>query len=89
MESFAEQWFEANNAPFANPDAAFTLSYAILMLNTDQHNPNSKKQNTPMTVNDFRKNLKGPQLYYSCLETFYFLVGSSCAAVDGCLEWAT
>uniref|UniRef100_A0A5K3FVB2 SEC7 domain-containing protein n=1 Tax=Mesocestoides corti TaxID=53468 RepID=A0A5K3FVB2_MESCO len=59
MESFAEQWFQANDAPFANADAAFTLSYAILMLNTDQHNPNSKRQNIPMTVNDFKKNLKG------------------------------
>lgn len=59
MESFAEQWFEANDAPFANADAAFTLSYAILMLNTDQHNPNSRRQNIPMTCADFKKNLKG------------------------------
>ncbi|VDN11499.1 unnamed protein product, partial [Dibothriocephalus latus] len=59
MEHFAEQWFQDNDAPFANADAAFTLSYAILMLNTDQHNPNSKRQNVPMTVHDFRKNLKG------------------------------
>ena len=59
MESFAEQWFEANDAPFANVDAAFTLAYAILMLNTDQHNPNSRRQNVPMTSGDFKKNLKG------------------------------
>ena len=24
---------------FANPDAVYVLSYSILMLNTDQHNP--------------------------------------------------
>uniref|UniRef100_A0A0X3NZN1 SEC7 domain-containing protein n=1 Tax=Schistocephalus solidus TaxID=70667 RepID=A0A0X3NZN1_SCHSO len=59
MEHFAEQWFQDNDSPFANADAAFTLSYAILMLNTDQHNPNSKRQNVPMTVHDFKKNLKG------------------------------
>ncbi|VDN96696.1 unnamed protein product [Rodentolepis nana] len=59
MESFAEQWFQANDGPFFNSDAAFTLSYAILMLNTDQHNPNSRRQNIPMTCADFKKNLKG------------------------------
>nr|CDS34195.1 golgi specific brefeldin a resistance guanine [Hymenolepis microstoma] len=59
MESFAEQWFKANDGPFFNSDAAFTLSYAILMLNTDQHNPNSRRQNIPMTCADFKKNLKG------------------------------
>ncbi|KAH9277801.1 Golgi-specific brefeldin A-resistance guanine nucleotide exchange factor 1 [Echinococcus granulosus] len=59
MESFAEQWYEANDAPFANVDAAFTLAYALLMLNTDQHNPNSRRQNVPMTCADFKRNLKG------------------------------
>ena len=41
---------KANGEPFANADAAFTLSYAIIMLNVDQHNTNAKKQNIPMTV---------------------------------------
>ncbi|TPP61169.1 Golgi-specific brefeldin A-resistance guanine nucleotide exchange factor 1 [Fasciola gigantica] len=59
MEHFAEHWYYANNEPFADVDSAFTLAYAILMLNTDQHNPNSKKQNAPMTASDFRKNLSG------------------------------
>jgi brefeldin A-resistance guanine nucleotide exchange factor 1 len=39
-----------NGEPLANSDAAFTLAYAVLMLNTDQHNTNAKKQNVPMTV---------------------------------------
>ena len=38
-----------NGEPFNNTDAAFTLAYAVLMLNTDQHNTNAKKQNIPMT----------------------------------------
>ena len=33
---------------YANADAAFTLAYAIIMLNVDQHNANMKQQK-PMT----------------------------------------
>lgn len=40
-------------------DAAFTLAYAIIMLNVDQHNQNAKKQTAPMTASQFKKNLKG------------------------------
>ncbi len=39
-----------NKTPFADHDAAFTLAYAVIMLNVDQHNQNAKKQNIPMTV---------------------------------------
>lgn len=59
MEHFAEHWHKSNNGPFFNSDAAFTLAYAIIMLNVDQHNHNVKKQNIPMTIDDFKKNLKG------------------------------
>ncbi|XP_054719595.1 Golgi-specific brefeldin A-resistance guanine nucleotide exchange factor 1-like [Uloborus diversus] len=59
MEHFAEHWHKSNNEPFFNNDAAFTLAYAIIMLNVDQHNHNVKKQNIPMTIEDFKKNLKG------------------------------
>ncbi|CAH8861888.1 unnamed protein product [Trichobilharzia szidati] len=59
MEHFAEHWYKSNNSPFVDVDAAFTLAYAILMLNTDQHNPNSKRQNAPMRMEDFKKNLTG------------------------------
>lgn len=48
-----------NGEPFANPDAAFRLAYAIIMLNMDQHNTNAKKLNVPMTPEDFQKNLRG------------------------------
>ncbi|CAB0006397.1 unnamed protein product [Nesidiocoris tenuis] len=58
MEHFAEHWHKCNNDPFANPDAAFTLAYAVIMLNVDQHNNNAKKQNIPMTADDFKRNLK-------------------------------
>ncbi|KAJ4389732.1 GDP/GTP exchange factor for ARF [Gnomoniopsis smithogilvyi] len=42
----------------ANNDAAYVLTYATIMLNTDQHNPNVKGQNR-MKVDDFAKNLRG------------------------------
>jgi brefeldin A-resistance guanine nucleotide exchange factor 1 len=39
-------------------DDVFVLTYAVIMLNTDQHNPNLKGQNR-MTYEDFAKNLRG------------------------------
>ncbi|XP_035670130.1 Golgi-specific brefeldin A-resistance guanine nucleotide exchange factor 1-like [Branchiostoma floridae] len=57
LEEFSEHWHNCNSKPFANADAAFTLAYAIIMLNVDQHNHNVKKQNIPMTVEEFKKNL--------------------------------
>lgn len=42
----------------ANIDAVLVLTYAIIMLNTDQHNPNVKKEKR-MTYNDFARNLRG------------------------------
>lgn len=59
MEQFAEHFHLSHLEPFANPDAAFRLAYAIIMLNMDQHNHNAKKLNVPMTADDFIKNLRG------------------------------
>jgi brefeldin A-resistance guanine nucleotide exchange factor 1 len=42
----------------ADKDAAFILTYAIILLNTDQHNPNMKKEKR-MSLDDFSKNLRG------------------------------
>lgn len=42
----------------ADKDAVFVLTYAVIMLNTDQHNPNVKQQNR-MNYTDFAKNLRG------------------------------
>lgn len=41
---------KANGSPFANSDACFALAYAVIMLNTDQHNHNVRKQSVPMTL---------------------------------------
>ncbi|MPC59681.1 Golgi-specific brefeldin A-resistance guanine nucleotide exchange factor 1 [Portunus trituberculatus] len=59
MEHFSLIWFSQNNSPFASPDSAFTLSYAVIILNVDQHNPNAKKQSLPMTLQQFQNNLRG------------------------------
>lgn len=37
-------------------DAVFVLSYSIIMLNTDLHNPNIKAH---MTIDDYKRNLRG------------------------------
>ncbi|VDN26001.1 unnamed protein product [Gongylonema pulchrum] len=39
MQHFADHWYRTNGEPFNHVDAAFTLAYAVIMLNTDQHNP--------------------------------------------------
>nr|XP_040129575.1 Golgi-specific brefeldin A-resistance guanine nucleotide exchange factor 1 isoform X8 [Ictidomys tridecemlineatus] len=59
LEAFTEHWRNCNGSPFANSDACFALAYSVIMLNTDQHNHNVRKQNAPMTLEEFRKNLKG------------------------------
>uniref|UniRef100_A0AAY4EUT1 Golgi-specific brefeldin A-resistance guanine nucleotide exchange factor 1 n=1 Tax=Denticeps clupeoides TaxID=299321 RepID=A0AAY4EUT1_9TELE len=59
LETFSDNWQKVNGFPFLSNDAGFTLAYAVIMLNTDQHNHNVRKQNIPMTVEQFKKNLKG------------------------------
>ncbi|KAI9731313.1 MAG: GDP/GTP exchange factor for ARF [Cirrosporium novae-zelandiae] len=56
---FSEQ-FCASSTPdqIADRDACFVLVYAIIMLNTDQHNPNIKGQ-ARMTCENFSRNLRG------------------------------
>lgn len=59
VTDFAEQYLEkAQPEGISNKDAIFVLTYAIIMLNTDQHNPNLKG-NKRMQLEDFAKNLRG------------------------------
>ena len=76
MEYFAKHWRASNPSnKIAHDDAAFTLAYAIIMLNVDQHNHNVKKQSTPMVVEQFKKNLSkvndGGNFEESLLEEIY------------------
>uniref|UniRef100_A0A3Q3LPJ8 Golgi-specific brefeldin A-resistance guanine nucleotide exchange factor 1 n=1 Tax=Mastacembelus armatus TaxID=205130 RepID=A0A3Q3LPJ8_9TELE len=59
LETFTDNWHKVNGSPFMSNDAGFSLAYAVIMLNTDQHNHNVRKQNIPMTIEQFKKNLKG------------------------------
>uniref|UniRef100_A0A673I3R2 Golgi-specific brefeldin A-resistance guanine nucleotide exchange factor 1 n=1 Tax=Sinocyclocheilus rhinocerous TaxID=307959 RepID=A0A673I3R2_9TELE len=59
LETFTDNWQKVNGNPFQSNDAGFALAYAVIMLNTDQHNHNVRKQNIPMTLEQFKKNLKG------------------------------
>lgn len=58
VTDFSEQYYKlAKPEGIANKDAIFILTYAIIMLNTDQHNPNMKDKR--MDVAAFSKNLRG------------------------------
>ncbi|KAK7510917.1 uncharacterized protein IWZ02DRAFT_192309 [Phyllosticta citriasiana] len=59
VTEFAEKYC-ANATPegIADKDAVYVLTYAIIMLNTDQHNPNLKSQKR-MSLEDFSRNLRG------------------------------
>ncbi|KAF2451285.1 hypothetical protein P171DRAFT_375329 [Karstenula rhodostoma CBS 690.94] len=59
VTEFSAQYFQqVGSGDVANTDALFILCYAIIMLNTDQHNPNMKG-NKRMAVEDFARNLRG------------------------------
>ena len=59
VSAFSERYC-TNDTPkeISDKDAIYVLTYAIIMLNTDQHNPNVKGQNR-MSHQDFAKNLRG------------------------------
>lgn len=56
MEKFAERYCGQNPGRFKNADTAYVLSYSVIMLNTDLHNPMVKQK---MTKAEFIKNNRG------------------------------
>ncbi|KAF2226745.1 hypothetical protein BDZ85DRAFT_293638 [Elsinoe ampelina] len=59
VTEFAEKYCgNGNPEGVASKDAVYVLTYAIIMLNTDQHNPNLKAQNR-MDFTAFSRNLRG------------------------------
>lgn len=92
VERFAERYVECQAQGRINPDkstsvetevvspdkdSVFILSYSIIMLNTDLHNPQVKKQ---MALDEYRRNLRGvyngqdfPEWY---LSKIYFSIKS-------------
>ncbi|XP_065652483.1 Golgi-specific brefeldin A-resistance guanine nucleotide exchange factor 1 isoform X4 [Hydra vulgaris] len=57
LEEFSSVYFNNNPVPYKNTDAAFTMAYAVIMLNVDQHNKNVKQQKS-MNLDDFKRNLR-------------------------------
>ncbi|KAL5601338.1 uncharacterized protein BROUX77_005587 [Berkeleyomyces rouxiae] len=56
---FSEKYFDSyTDSDIAHKDGVFILTYAVIILNTDQHNPNLKHQKR-MTYEDFSRNLRG------------------------------
>ncbi|KAI0721619.1 Sec7-domain-containing protein [Cerioporus squamosus] len=55
-ETFAEVYFATGPDEVKSQDAVYVLAYSIIMLNTDQHNPQIRKR---MTLEDYKRNLKG------------------------------
>lgn len=56
MESFANRYYSNNPTAFEHQDTAFVLSFSLIMLNTDAHNPNVTQK---MTLDQFVANNKG------------------------------
>ncbi|XP_015898323.2 ARF guanine-nucleotide exchange factor GNL2 [Ziziphus jujuba] len=54
LEAFADRFYDQQTGDiFATKDAVFILCYSVIMLNTDQHNPQVKKK---MTEEEFIRN---------------------------------
>ncbi|KAI9221905.1 Sec7 domain-containing protein, partial [Blastocladiella britannica] len=58
LECFARHFFQQNpnQDEIADVDAGFILAFSIIMLNTDQHNPQVRNR---MNVDSFCRNLRG------------------------------
>jgi len=56
MLKFADRYCACSPDVFKNADTCYVLAYSIIMLNTDQHNPQVKKK---MTLEEFVKNNRG------------------------------
>ncbi|KAL7746998.1 hypothetical protein RI367_007611 [Sorochytrium milnesiophthora] len=56
MNAFADHYCDQNQADFANPTVAYILSFSLIMLNTDAHNPAVVKK---MSLHDFLRNNRG------------------------------
>ncbi|RHZ59918.1 hypothetical protein Glove_360g53 [Diversispora epigaea] len=55
METFAATYFATGPLEVGSQDATFVLSYSVIMLNTDLHNPQVRRR---MTIEDYMKNLR-------------------------------
>lgn len=79
LEAFAERFFDQQSSEiFVSKDAVLILCYSVIMLNTDQHNPQVKKK---MTEDDFIRNNRaingGQDLPREYLSEFFHSISSN------------
>ncbi|KAI9276386.1 hypothetical protein BY458DRAFT_532750 [Sporodiniella umbellata] len=71
-DTFAEAYFESGTNEIADIESAQILAYSVIMLNTDQHNPQIRHR---MSTEQFVRNLKGlnnkENFSHDYLETIY------------------
>ena len=58
MGTFAEMFHEQNPQAFHSQDGIHVLSYALIMLQTNLHNPNVKRRDR-MSIKQFVSSLRG------------------------------
>lgn len=59
VQVFSKKYYaKTDSQDVADEDSIYVLSYAIIILNTDQHNPNLKEDKR-MTLEQFSRNLRG------------------------------
>ena len=56
VQGFAKVYVSSNPNVFKNVDVAYILAFALIMLNSDLHNPNMQKK---MTSKEFIENIRG------------------------------
>ncbi|XP_065065541.1 cytohesin-1-like [Rhopilema esculentum] len=72
MEAFAEHYCRQNNTAFKMPDTCYVLSFSIIMLNTNLHNPSVKdKQSLDGFINMNRGINDGGDLAPEMLKELY------------------
>ncbi|KAJ9098681.1 hypothetical protein QFC21_004329 [Naganishia friedmannii] len=55
-EVFAQHYISFSPIEIKSADAAYVLAYSVIMLNTDQHNPQNRRR---MAIEDYQRNLRG------------------------------
>lgn len=72
MECFAAAYCDANPDVYSHPDVVYVLSFALIMLNTDLHNPNvARKMSLDSFINIHRGIDAGQDLPRDLLEGLY------------------
>ncbi|MQL77395.1 hypothetical protein Taro_009810 [Colocasia esculenta] len=85
LEAFSERFYDQQSADiFASKDAVFILCYSLIMLNTDQHNPQVKKK---MTEDEFIRNNRaingGKDLPREYLSELFFSISNNAITLFG------